>query len=522
MSSSQNYERQIKSLHPLEKKVLPYLEKGDLLSIVNESGLKDVEVMRALQWLENKDILTQSEEIKEFISLDDNGFKYKEIGLPELNFLRAIKDTDSDNVFSADDVVKNSSLEKDELNICIGQLRKKSAIEIIKNGGLQFFITDNGKKLISKNSLEEDFLKKEFPLPMGDLAPKDKFAFDELLKRKKIVKKDVKKNRIISLTKNGTDLLSALKELKLDLTKEDIGKITPEMLKSGEWKDQEFRPYDISASTPRIYPGKRHFVNQAIDEIKKIWTDMGFQEMLSDHSHTAFWDMDALFVPQDHPAREMQDTFYIEDPKKGHLPAKFKDAVKAAHENGGETGSLGWRYDFSEDISKSLLLRTHTTVSSIMKIAELKPEDLPIKLFSVDKVYRNEALDWKHLFEFHQVEGIVIDPKANFKHLKGYLIEFYKKMGFTKVRMRPAHFPYTEPSAEVEVFDPKRNQWLELGGCGIFRPEVVKPIFGIDVPVLAWGNGMERIIKEYYKVSDIRDLYNNDLKKIREMKQWIK
>ena len=152
----------------------------------------------------------------------------------------------------------------------------------------------------------------------------------------------------------------------------------------------------------------------------------------------------------------------------------------------------------------------------------MKREELPAKFFSVGKVFRNEALDWKHLFEFYQVEGIVVDPNANFRHLIGYLKEFYKKMGYSAVRMRPAHFPYTEPSLEVDVFHPIKKQWIELGGAGIFRPEVVKPLLGFDCPVLAWGQGMGRIIGEYWKITDIRDLYKNDIKQLREMKLWLR
>ena len=234
---------------------------------------------------------------------------------------------------------------------------------------------------------------------------------------------------------------------------------------------------------------------------------------------SAFWDLDALFVPQDHPAREMQDTFYLHG--KAKLPELWKK-IKEVHQNGADTGSKGWRYAFSKEEAEQILLRTHTTVLSAQTIANLKKENLPAKFFAVGKVFRNEALDWKHLFEFYQVEGIVIDPHANLKHLKGYLTQFYKKMGFTKVRMRPAHFPYTEPSLEVDVFHPIRKQWVELGGAGIFRPEVVKPLLGFDCPVLAWGQGMGRIISEYWNITDIRDINKNDLKQIREMKLWLK
>ena len=235
---------------------------------------------------------------------------------------------------------------------------------------------------------------------------------------------------------------------------------------------------------------------------------------------SAFWDLDVLFVPQDHPARTEQDTFYVKDPSKAKLPSELKNKIKEVHENGADTGSKGWGGKWSEDEASLNMMRTHTTVLSARTIASLKKEDLPAKFFSVNKVYRNEALTWKHLFEFHQVEGIVIDPNATLKHLKGYLREFYNKLGFEKVRMRPAHFPYTEPSLEVDVFHPEKKEWIELGGAGIFRPELVKPLLGFECPVLVWGQGLERGIMSFYKFKDIRQLYNNDLKEIKEVKIW--
>ena len=95
-------------------------------------------------------------------------------------------------------------------------------------------------------------------------------------------------------------------------------------------------------------------------------------------------------------------------------------------------------------------------------------------------------------------------------------------MGYCDVRMRPAHFPYTEPSFEVDVYNSRKKTWIELGGAGIFRPEVTKPLIGKEVPVLAWGLGMERIITEYFKITDLRDLYKNDLKQLRRMKAWMR
>ncbi|MBN2881690.1 phenylalanine--tRNA ligase subunit alpha [Candidatus Woesearchaeota archaeon] len=495
----------------LELKVLPVIGKDTLVTaIVEETNLKDIEVMRAVQWLSNKNLVTIREEVKELIDLDSNGNDYAKNGLPERQLLIKIKDE-----AKTIQQLEAQGLSKEEINISIGQLKKKVAINLTKTPDLTFEITAQGKKLLEKESLEEQFLKHKFPCELKDLKPEELFAYKELLSRKQIIKQDTKKLVYVTITEEG-------KSIDTSNVKEKIDKLTPAMIKSGAWKNKEFRSFDIESKVPKAYHGKSHFVNQAIKYIKQIWLEMGFEEMTGNHVHTAFRDLDALFVPQDHPAREMQDTFYIADPKEGTLPTALHKKVKAMHEHGGDTTSKGWQCKFSDDIAKQNLLRTHTTVLSAETIANLKIEQLPKKFFAVGKVYRNEALDWKHLFEFHQVEGIVIDPNATLKHLIGYLTEFYNKMGFEKVRIRPGHFPYTEPSLEVEVFHPVKKQWVELGGAGIFRPEVVIPLLGKDVPVLAWGQGMERGIVEYFNFTDLRDLYKNDIKQMREMKSYMK
>jgi len=217
----------------------------------------------------------------------------------------------------------------------------------------------------------------------------------------------------------------------------------------------------------------------------------------------------------------VQDTFYLESPKEGKLPEIF-GKIKAVHENGGDTNSKGWKYKYSEQEAKKLLLRTHTTVLSAQAISKLKGDNLPQKFFSVGKVFRNETLDASHLFEFYQVEGIVVDEDANFGYLLGYLKEFFGKMGYSDVRIRPHHFPYTEPSAEVDVYHPIFKKWIELGGCGIFRAEVTKSLLGREVPVLAWGLGLARTEAEYFNISDLRDIYKNDIKQLREMKVFMR
>jgi phenylalanyl-tRNA synthetase alpha chain len=222
--------------------------------------------------------------------------------------------------------------------------------------------------------------------------------------------------------------------------------------------------------------------------------------------------MDVLFIPQDHPAREMQDTLYCKSPSKYDI--KDKDLLKriaAVHENGGITSSLGWDYKFSSDEGKRTLLRTHTTVNTIRFLYN-NPEP-PSKIFSIGQVFRKENIDSTHLPEFYQIEGIVHEEKSNFRQLIGILKEFYKRMGFEQIRFRPAYFPYTEPSMEVDVL--WNNEWMELGGSGIFRPEVTEPI-GIKNPVLAWGLGLERLAMLKFGLTDIRDLHISDLNWLRK------
>jgi phenylalanyl-tRNA synthetase alpha chain len=505
----------ISKLHPLERKIIPFLKEGITYSeLLSVSNLKDIEIMRALQWLSNKDLITLDTQKNEVIELDINGLKYAKQGLPERRFLSALK---SNEPVEASVIQQQADLNSQEFGVSMGVLKNKAAITTTNiNKNLLIQITTNGKKLIDKPSFEEKFLNKDFPIILSTLKDEEKFAYDNLIKRKSMLKVESKKIITIRLTSSIKDLIERKDELKDEL----LDNLSHNLLVSGKWKDKKFRHYDININVPAITGGKRHFVKQSIDYIKKVWLELGFKEMEGNLVQSAFWDLDCLFVPQDHPARAMQDSFYVGDPANAKLPNQLKNKIKAVHENGSDTGSKGWGGKWSEQEASKNMLRTHTTVLSAQALANLKKEDLPAKFFSVNKVFRNESLTWKHLFELHQVEGIVVDPNATLKHLKGYLREFYNKLGFEKVRMRPAHFPYTEPSLEVDVFHPEKKQWIELGGAGIFRPELVKPLLGIDVPVLAWGQGLERGIMGYYQFKDIRHLYNNDIKEIKDVKVW--
>jgi len=496
-------------LSNLERKVLPaMLNSNSINSIAKETQLSEIEILRALQWLSNKELIILEKKENQTYKLDSNGKIYLLNGLPEKRFLQEIK-TQSKKMSDLKQV------QPEEINICVGLLKRNNYIEVKKDKELSFTITKMGKEKLDKG-FEEELILKKLPLTEEQLTAQDKILIEELLKRKNIILKDKKIEFFAKLTNLGKELLKEKKTLSSKVA----DKLTPEMIRTGSWKETQLKTFDITSKVPRINKGKKHFVNESIEYIRNIWLELGFEEMKGNQVQSAFWDLDSLFVPQDHPARELQDTFYLEHNSK--VDAKLMQKVKEVHETGGNTGSKGWQTPYSEEIAQETLLRTHTTVVSALTLNKLKKEDLPKKYFIVGKVFRNEVLDWKHLFEFHQVEGIVIDPDVNLVKLKGYLKEFFTKMGFTDVRIRPAHFPYTEPSAEVEAYNPVKKQWVEMGGCGIFRPEVTKTLLGFECPVLAWGLGMERIISNYYKITDLREIYKNDLEQLKSVKTFIK
>lgn len=487
------------SLHPLERKILPYLSKCKSLKEIQEkSGLQEIEVSRALQWLENKGVVKVNKHNFEIIELGDNGKKYLKDSLPEKQFLKAI----SKEALSLKEISVKTGLSTQELNVSLGILKKNSAVIF----GNKIKITKSGEKFLHKKSEEEVFLEK-LPLEMEKLNSGEKKLYHSLLKRRDLIRVGVRKERYFEVTSLGKKLS------KMKLNRTMIDSLTSSMLKTNSWKGKKFRRYDVEINVPKIYPGKRHFVNEAKKHAKQVWLDMGFKEMTGSIINSSFWNFDALFVPQDHPAREMQDTFFLKGSSRLGIK-KIVNKVKREHEK-------GWKYKWNEEIAKKLVLRTHTTVLSARTISKLKEKDLPVKYFAIGRNYRNEAVDWSHLFEFNQTEGIVVDPDANFKQLLGYLREFFAGMGYDKVRFRPGYFPYTEPSVEVDVYLPEKKTWIELGGAGMFRPEMVKPLLGKDVPVLAWGLGLGRIITQYYDIKDLREFYKNDLKQLKEMKAWI-
>ncbi|NQU98346.1 phenylalanine--tRNA ligase subunit alpha [Candidatus Woesearchaeota archaeon] len=497
-------------LHSFERKALPNITKEIILSeLAKKSSLKEIEATRAIQWLYNKKLVEIKSETKELISLDVNGKKYVNEGLPERRFLQAASRESNIN-----EIQKLANLETDEVNICIGSLKKKAAIDVEKDGGLKIKLTDQGGKLLEKEFLEEQFLKKDFPITASELSSEEKFSFDNLIKRKKILKKETKKIKKVTITKLGKEVL------KKGVSENDyIDRLTHEMLKKGSWKGKQFRSYDVSINVPKIFAGKRQPYSEFIEKVREKVVSMGFVEMNGPIIELELYNFDALYQPQNHPARTWSATYKIKEPKTGSLPEKkILQAIKSAHENGGSTGSTGWKYEWSEKIASQLVPRAHDTAISPRFLA--KRVKIPGKYFSLVRCYRPDVIDSTHAVEFNQLGGFVVGKDLSFRDLLGLLKDFTIEMtGAKEVKFFPDYFPFTEPSVQISAKHPEFG-WMELAGAGVFRPEMTEPL-GIKEPVIAWGFGIDRLAMLKLGIEDIRDLFSQKLDFLRFCKKVL-
>ncbi len=476
--------------------------KANVEQIVKTSNLNHAAVMRAALKLSKEKYAQMHEQTKTIVILNEEGKTYAEKGLPERRLIKSL--IKLGGTATIDKVVEDAKLESQFVTIALGWLRQKSWVTI---EGKERLLRVLREPRTGKDEEVLSLLAEEGAVEVEELGKKEQEAVLALRKRK-IVETEERTSRTLELTAKGRRLVEEGVQLV-----EEVSQLTPELIVSGKWRKTKLRKFNVTAPGLPAYPGKVHPLQQIIERAREIFLEMGFTEIRGPLVETAFWNFDALFQPQDHPAREMMDTFYLSSPKAGRLPEKsIVNAVAKTHENGWTTGSKGWGYEWSPEEARRLVLRTHTTAETIKYLSEHKKP--PIKVFSVDRVYRNEQLTYKHTAEFYQIEGIVVDRGVTLRDLVGTMKTFYSRFGLKTVEFWPCYFPYTEPSAQATVYVPKLKHWMELCGMGMFRPEVLAPM-GIRYPVLAWGGGLERIAMLELGLDDIRMLYGNRLGWIR-------
>jgi phenylalanyl-tRNA synthetase alpha chain len=482
------------TLHPIERQILSALagrRRLEFDSLVRETGLKADQVRRAIEWLSTKKLVS----VSEFVT---RRLQVLNATPPELNLVSLAAKAPM-----TPDQLKRGFSTPEEYSAAFGRARAAGwvildqttsppVVKVVDASGPRFLQT-----LLERlaGGTEE-----------GSLSGKELTLVSDLLRRG-ILKRTESRTVSVEISEDGLE--AQRKSVSAGL----IDRLTPEVLAAGEWKGKSLRPIDVEARAPTFYPGRRHPVRDFIKEVRETYISMGFTEIEDGSVQPAFWNFDALFIPQDHPGREMQDTFYLRGFSDREITRSGVVArVASTHEDGWKTGSRGWGYAWRVEEAKRLVLRTHNTVLTIKSLSESGNRET--RVFAVSKVYRNENLDYKHLAEFHHMDGIMVGPGLNMRHLMGFLTTFYRKLGLKEVKLWPTYFPYTEPSLQVMGYSEVAKDWVELGGSGVFRPEVTRPL-GVNVPVLAWGPGIERLMLLRYELDDLRDIYSGDLSWLR-------
>ena len=509
----------IKTMHPFEIKILLNIgqEPFSIISMESKTDLKEARARSGINWLEGKNLIEKDKKtvIKKY-TVTDKGKEFigKELIEKVIHqYLNENKNAD------ANDLMRNLKYDKKDIGSAFGFLKKNK--EIAQNDKGNLFVTDsfNMDYYNSLKDLLNEFKEKKEILE-NKLTPLQVSTVKNALQiqlHKGFFKFKESEIYTYKITNEGLQIKENL--IKADMSGEEISQITPEMLKEKSWQDKKFREYNINLPAPHILIGKKHPYKEYLDLLKYKFVSLGFQEMRGSLIETEFWNMDALYMPQTHPARDIHDNYFIKEPQYAKsIKEPFFSNVAKTHENGGKTGSKGWGYEFNEETAKRLLLRTQGTVLSARKLAS-GPE-IPGKYFAMTRCFRYDKVDATHLADFFQVEGIVLSEDADFSTLLGLLKLFADEIALAKeVKYVPGYFPFTEPSVEVHIKHPKIG-WMEMGGAGIFRPEVTVPL-GVDIPVLAWGLGVDRMAMMALGFNDIRDLFSRDLDLIRDTRMVL-
>jgi phenylalanyl-tRNA synthetase alpha chain len=493
-----------------ERKILLALEerhgKGSAQDIADTAGLDIAAVMRNALQLSARGLILAEDRRRSITRLTDEGASYSSAGLPERRMLMALIAAGGRAPLA--DIARSALIPASMVPIALGWLRTKGWASVEKSGNNLLLVAG---AIPPQEGPDEELLQL--------LAERKAVRVDQLgtladvlntLTRRKLVEMSEEVERDLILTEAGGN---ALREgISLE---EGVSSLTHQLLASGAWRSVQLRGYDIRAPVAPTWPGKAQPYVEFLSDLKQRLVGLGFKEMRGPLVELAFYNCDALYMPQDHPAREIHDIYYVREPSSGEIDVpKTLERVRRTHEGGWITGSRGWGYAYSLSEARRLVLRSHNTPVSARMLLN-KDLEIPGKYYSVARCFRPDVVDRTHLTEFNQAEGIVLGEGLCLKDLLGILATFAVEIaGATKFRFVPDYFPFTEPSIELNAYK-EGYGWIEFGGSGIFRPELTKPL-GIKVPVLAWGLGADRLYMMKAKIDDIRTMFTQDLEYLRK------
>lgn len=507
----------IKNLHPLEVKVLlKYSENDELTSekLMKELNYKEGHANQAFSWLSGKNLLKEIGRIPmTFFEMTETGRNLKDSGTIEE---RAVTFVKNNGAKTLPEIAAGLGVEQKDIGSAFGPLSKEGVFKMNAEKKVEYTGVPLPARISMTSALLEKASKSEnCILDNASLSKEEQTVIATLAKKRgasdspfKIIERETVVFKLLPNAKNVAETLR-----KTGVTGNEIGEVTPKMLSSGEWKNGVFRGYNIAVPPARVIPGRTNPYVQFLESVKDKLCSLGFQEFDGPLVETEFWNGDALFMPQFHAARDIHDVYRIKNPTHAKsIEEPYLTNIANVHKDGGNSGSRGWNYEFDNEFTRRLILRSQGTVLSAH---QLHKAEIPGKYFGIARCFRYDKVDATHLSDFYQTEGIVLGKDVNLKTLLGFLEMFAKEIaGATEVKYVPGYFPFTEPSIEVHIKHPVLG-WFELGGSGIFRPEVTKAM-GVDCPVLAWGIGIDRMALMALGLNDLRELFCEDIERVRQ------
>ena len=504
----------LKSLHPLEVKVLLRYGSNDLIDttrIQEDLRFNLGQCNQAVSWLTAKEFLVEHERVHRTVyEITSLGEEFAQNGTPDERILAFVQEHGSATL---PEIASALGLENRDVGSAFGSLSKEGVLAMDAEKRVTVASGTPSERMREvRGLLDEAHGGKE--LAADRLSAVQNEAMAGISKKRgsagspfRLVERDEVTYR---LTDAGLDAQENLKTA--GVTGEEVGALTSRMLKDGSWRTAQFRAYNINSPPSRTLPGRRNPYCEYLDRVKDKLVSLGFEEFDGPIVETEFWNSDALFMPQFHSARDIHDVYYVKEPAHAReIEEPYLSQVAATHEDGWKTGSAGWNYGFDRDFTRRLILRSQGTV---MSAKTLPKASIPGKYFGTLRCFRYDQVDATHLSDFYQTEGIVLGESVNLRTLLGFLQMFAEELaGATEVKYVPGYFPFTEPSVEVHIKHPVLG-WFELGGSGIFRPEVTEPL-GIKVPVLAWGLGIDRMALMNLGLDDLRELFSTNIENVR-------
>ncbi len=476
------------------REVLELIARGESIdAISSKTGMEANRLLGLVESLSGAGLVDILRETRTIARLTGEGKGYLD-EFPEEKLLREVE--------------KGGQIELSKVGNRIGLIwAKKNGWLIIEGGHAKL---QEGKHVHAGSSyVQRDVLRKLHNAEGSDaseIIEKNKEVADILVARGLVKIEAENSVSAIKITKKGKEELEAA---------EETGILTREMIRYGDTSKMRFKKYSVDSSVERAGSARLHPMHKMIRAIRDRWVGMGFKETYGPIIESSFWNFDALLSPQDHPTREMQDTFFLSNPKEIDIEdLVMLGRVRKMHRK-------AWREKWSEKLARQAVLRTHATSVSAHNISKYATfdSDYPIKLFSVGKIFRNESVDYKHLAELHQIDGIVIGNSLTLANLFDILKNFYASFDID-VKFKPSYFPFTEPSVEMYYYDERFKDNIELGGGGVIRGEISKAL-GTKKTVLAWGLGVERLMFNYLRMESLSDLYSNNVRWLKEANELV-